>query len=379
VFSLGHSYAVGLNRRLPHEMARAAGGRWEVVAAAPSFVHGDMRPIPLEAFPGEACRLEKVRAYLTSRPHLLAYGRRLRSLLRERWDIVHCWEEPYVLAGFQVSRWAENRRVVFYTHQNLDKWYPPPFGWFEKTAIQCSAGWIAGGHTVRDTLASRTVYANRPHEVIPLGVDLDVFHPDGKAGAAVRLKLGWEQPGPPVVGYLGRFIPEKGVRLLMRSLEAIASPWRALFVGAGPLEAELRAWAERFPDRVRVVTGVPHNEVPSYLNAMDVLAAPSQTTPRWREQLGRMLIEGFSCGIPVVGSDSGEIPFVLGDAGRVVQEADGASWTATLGELLESPRIRAELATRGQERARSRFAWPVIARQHLAFFEQLVQQRPTRG
>ena len=51
---------------------------------------------------------------------------------------------------------------------------------------------------------------------------------------------------------------------------------------------------------------------------MDVMCAPSQTTPKWREQFGRMLIEAFASGVPVVGSDSGEIPFVIDEAGVLV-------------------------------------------------------------
>ncbi len=76
------------------------------------------------------------------------------------------------------------------------------------------------------------------------------------------------------------------------------------------------------PGRVRVLTGVAHDDVPEHLNAMDLLCAPSQTTTRWREQFGRMLIEAMACGVPVVASRSGEIPHVVGDAGLVVDEAD---------------------------------------------------------
>ena len=88
--------------------------------------------------------------------------------------------------------------------------------------------------------------------------------------------------------------------------------------------------------------------------------------------------EGFACGVPVVGSDSGEIPHVLGDAGLVVGEADRAAWQRTLTEVLESPARRRELAARGLHRARDRFAWPVIARQHLDFFEEVLAGRKAR-
>jgi glycosyltransferase involved in cell wall biosynthesis len=120
-----------------------------------------------------------------------------------------------------------------------------------------------------------------------------------------------------------------------------------------------------------VVTGVPHDRVPGYLNAMDVLAAPSRTTPRWREQLGRMLIEAFACGVPVVASDSGEIPAVVADAGVVLPEADEGRWAADLGAVLGDAGRRAELRGRGLDRA-GRYAWPAVAREHLAFFDRLL-------
>ncbi len=372
LLTVGHSYVVALNRRLADEMARAGAGRWEVTAVAPRFMVGDLRPIWLEPLPKEADRLHPVRMYGSRFPHVMAYGRELRSLLRGGWDLVHMWEEPYVLAGFQVCRWTPAATpLVFWTAQNLSKRYPPPFDWFERYCVRRCAGWLACGQTVVDTLGPRG-YAAKPHRILPLGVDVEVFRPDPAAGAAVRRSLGWAEGGPPVVGYLGRFVPEKGVRLLTRVLDRVSTPWRALFVGGGRLERELRAWAARHGDRVRVVTGVPHDGVPRHLNAMDVLAAPSQTTRRWREQLGRMLIEAFACGVAVLGSDSGEVPHVIADAGLVVPEADEAAWEAALAHLLDSPARRADLAARGLARARDLYAWPVIARRHLDFFEEIL-------
>lgn len=372
LLTIGHSYVVGLNRRLPHELARAGAGKWEVTAVAPEFIHGDLRPISLEAFPNEANRLVSVRAYLTRRPHVMAYGRSLRRLFAEPWDLIHCWEEPYIVAGGQIARWAGRRRLVYYTFQNISKRYWPPFNWIEQSSLARSAGWLAAGHTVEAALADRCGYAAKPHRVIPLGVDVDAFRPDPTAGAQIRRSLGWTEPGAPVIGYLGRFIAAKGLPMLMAALDSIRTPWRALFVGGGPMEAELRLWAGRFADgRVQLVTGVPHDAVPQYLNAMDALVAPSQTTPKWKEQLGRMLIEAMACGVAVIGSDSGEIPHVIGTSGLVVAEADPAAWTRAIGDLSESPVRRAQLAAAGLDRARTEFAWPVIARKHLEFFDEL--------
>jgi glycosyltransferase involved in cell wall biosynthesis len=375
LLTVAHSYVVALNRRLAHEMARAGAGRWEVTAVAPRFVHGDLRPIELEPHPDDRLlRLERLGLAFSKRIHLAVYGLRLRRLLAEGWDLVHCWEEPYVLAGAQVALLTpRGTPLVFWTAQNIAKVYPPPFGWLERYCLWRSAGWLACGQSVVEALLPRG-YDTRPHRVLPLGVDLERFRPDPEAGTARRASLGWSQGGPPVVGYLGRFVPEKGVRVLVRALDGLTTRWRALFVGGGPLEPELRAWAGGRPEQVRVVTGIPHDSVPAYLNAMDVLCAPSQTMPRWREQLGRMLIEAFACGVPVVGSDSGEIPHVLRDAGVVVGQDDLAAWARTLEGLLESPARRRELAERGSSRARD-FSWPAVARQHLDFFEQLTSER----
>jgi glycosyltransferase involved in cell wall biosynthesis len=303
----------------------------------------------------------------------MAYGRTVRRLLAESWDVVHCWEEPYVTAGFQVALWTAPRvPFVFWSAQNLSKRYPPPFRWFERYCLRRCAGWQACGQTVVDALGPRG-YAARPHRVLPLGVDLQVYRPDAAAGAAVRRALGWEVDGPPVVGYLGRFVPEKGLGVLTAGLDAQQTPWRALLVGGGKSETQLRTWAGKYADgRVRIVTGVAHDAVPTFLNAMDLLVAPSQTTPRWREQFGRMLIEAMACGVCVVGSDSGEIPFVIGEAGLVVGEVDLLGWTRALDELMNSPPRRAELAARGRERAATEYAWPVIARRHLEFYEAIL-------
>src|SRR5262245_30408961 len=97
---IGHSYVVALNRRLAHELARAGRGQWDVTVATPSFLHGDLRPVSLEAIPDEPCRLEAVNVYASRKIHLMAYGRRTRQLLASGWDLVHAWEEPYILSGF---------------------------------------------------------------------------------------------------------------------------------------------------------------------------------------------------------------------------------------------------------------------------------------
>jgi phosphatidylinositol alpha-1,6-mannosyltransferase len=371
LLTIGHSYVVATNRRLAHEMAVQGKGRWEVTAVAPAKLAGDLREVALEPMSDEANALRAVDVKIGAIPHLRFY-RRLRSVLADAWDVVHIWEEPYVVACAQIAAAAPaSARVVPATFQNIVKRYPLPFRYLERRVMQRANGWIAFGHTVHEALCTKTEYTARPSRVISPGVDVDRMRSDPDAGADVRRHLGWGNDIP-IVGYLGRFVPEKGLTTLMQALEAVRTPWRALFVGGGPMEDDLKAFAAARPDRVRILTGVRHEQVPQHLNAMDMLCAPSETTSRWREQFGRMLVEAMACGVPVIASRSGEIPYVVDEAGILVEERHVPQWTAAIEQVLGDAGKRRDLSARGLARVHERFALPVVARAHLDFFEELM-------
>ena len=375
LLTIGHSYVVAQNRRLAHEMARQGRDEWEVTAAAPAVLPGDLRRIHLEPIAGESCHLRSLGVRFASLPHVRRYDSALRTLMRERWDVVHVWEEPYVCAGAQIVRLApQSSCVIPATFQNIDKQYPPPFDYLERRSMRRAGAWIAFGQTVHDALSRRPEYATKPSRIISPGVDTASFHPDPGRRVCIRADLRWTD-GVPVVGFAGRFVDAKGVRVLVAALERIRTPWRALFVGGGPLEPDLRGFAARHRGRVAVKTNIPHGDIPAYLNAMDVLCVPSQTRTTWREQFGRVLIEGMASGVPIVASNSGEIPFVVGDAGMIVAEADVRAWARALEAALANDQWRADSAVQGQARVAERFALPVVARAHLAFFDELMANR----
>ncbi len=378
LLTIGHSYCVRRNRELADALQSAGGDGWRVTVAAPDRFPGDLGPIVTERDASERAGLQTLPVLRAERIHLMRYGRGLRDLLARPWDVVHCWEEPYILAAAQIARaTGRDSALVYASFQNIAKRYPLPFRALERYSMKRARGWVAFGRSIEAALLPRAIYAARQHAVIPFGVDVARFTPDAAAGAALRSRMEWDAEGPPIVGYLGRFVDAKGLGLLTDALDALwreGTAWRALFVGGGPWEPRLQAFAGRHGDRVRILTGVPHDAVPDHLRAMDILCVPSQTTPEWREQFGRMIIEAFACGVPVIGSDSGEIPNVVGDAGRIVGERDLPGWTRTLAELLTDTAGRHALGARGRMRAEATFAWPVVARQHLAFFDQVLNR-----
>jgi glycosyltransferase involved in cell wall biosynthesis len=373
LLTIGHSYCVGLNRRLGWSIGLASKGAWEVTMVAPAAFAGDNGPIRLTRDEHDSGDLRAVAVHWARHIHLMWYGSGLADVVREKpWDLVHYWEEPYILAGAQIAaQCGAGRPAVFSTFQNVAKRYPFPFSRMEQFCVDRSAGWIASGQTVLESRLERG-YGRRPHRTIPLGTDLQEFAPRPEARPAVWSSLGWQEPGAPVVGFLGRFVEEKGLRVLTQALDRCAQPWRALFVGSGPLESFLRKWSGRYGDRVRIATGIAHSDVARYLNAMDLLCAPSQSAPHWREQFGRMLIEAFACGVPVIASDSGEIPFVAGTAARILPERDIGAWAAEIDQVLHDPVERKRMSAAGLARAHEEYDWLKIGQRHVEFFDSLL-------
>ncbi len=278
-------------------------------------------------------------------PHLLHYSGAARAA-GWSWDVVHCWEEPYVAAGAQVAqprRPPASFRDVSEPRQALSA----PVR-LRTRVMRRADGWIAFGQTVHDAPRREAPLRGKPSRVIPPGVDVERFRPDAARAAYAlgwvdRRRAGGRFPRPVRAG--------KGAPRPDAALEPPVSP------GARCSSAADR-WkpicgVRRRASRPRACHRVAHDEVPAYLNAMDLLCAPSRTTPRWREQFGRMLIEAMACGVPVVASHSGEIPHVVGDAGVIVDEADVARWTEAIERLLATIRdLRRDLAPRPRARAR---------------------------
>jgi glycosyltransferase involved in cell wall biosynthesis len=374
LLTIGHSYVVAQNRRLAHEMARAGRGEWQVTAAAPVRLRGDLRDIELEPIPDEACAVVPLDVRFGSYAHLRMYGRQLHVLLRQPWDVIHCWEEPYVIAAAQIARLAQRpARFVPATFQNIGKNYPLPVRVLESRVMARADAWIAFGRAAYAVQRDRPGYASKPARTLSPGVDIATFHPELSDRHRTRERFGWG-PNDVVVGFVGRFVEEKGVDTLLQAFSRASGRWHLLFVGGGALASHIQSVREQHPGRVCVVDAPAHDDVPRYLRAMDVLCAPSRTTARWKEQFGRMLIEAMACGVPVIASDSGEIPHVVQDAGMIVPERDPARWAETIDRVSADDALRADLSTRGMARARAEFAWPVVARRHLDFFEEVLSR-----
>lgn len=167
-----------------------------------------------------------------------------------------------------------------------------------------------------------------------------------------------------VIGFAGRVCEEKGWKVLLRVLLTLPDNFKCVLAGDGPQLDEFRTRMNQSDLQGRVFyTGLlPRPELWRFYRALDCLVLPSLTTPRWKEQFGGVLADGMAMGLPLVGSDSGAIPEVIGPAGLTVPENVPEALAAALRQLHEHPDLRRKFSAAGRERFQTEFAIPAYAR-----------------
>src|SRR5579884_1174035 len=332
----------------------------EAIGAAPAGWREGGRILPLEQDDGEAA-LRITRMRLNGHFHLHWYPDIPRLLDEIQPDILHMDEEPYNVATYHAVRSARRKGVpaLFFTWQNLLRRYPPPFRWIEKAVYGTCQHAIAGSADAAHVLRSKDY---RGHiTVIPqFGVDPNVFSPAAPPGGAFR------------IGFFNRLVLGKDPLLLLRAFERLPAETELVIVGDGPLSAEVQEAAIPLAGRVSILPRVPSSEMPDLMRSVHVVALPSRTMANWKEQFGRVIMEAMAAGVPVIGSDSGEIPHVIGDAGIVVPEQDEEALYRALWRLLEDPALRADLAGRGRARVLERFTHARIAEQTAGVYHDVL-------
>ncbi len=351
---ISHSCVVNVNQRLYVQLAQDFPDL-ELLLITPerwwAHLTGSM---DFSVLPGAEEFVHPLPVHWRGQIHLHWYvRRRLQFLLNTfRPQVVLVDEEPYSLAGFQGGRLAHrlSAKLLLYTKQNLLRFYPPPFCWTQS--------WLLGhaNHMLAVSSECETVLRRRgysgPVTILPHGVDTQVFTPG--SSPALRQKLGLTAP---VIGYAGRLEQRKGIMDLLEAVHLLCgergNTFNLLIVGNGPLRRQVERFTARClaPGQAVHVGYVAHDDMPQYFRAMDVLVLPSLTTPRWKEQFGRVLLEALACGVPAVGSDSGYIPTLIErtGGGLVFREGEARDLADKLAWLLDHSEEAQVMVQRGRE------------------------------
>ncbi len=298
------------------------------------------------------------------------YYRGLENVIREfKPHVFNVEEEHYSIVTWQAYRLALKyaARPMFYTWQNIYKKYPAPFRAIEQFVFKHSLAAVVGNGEAGEILRRKGYQG--PLECLPqMGVNENLFpvrYRSRDEKDALKMSLGLN-PTLPWVLYCGRLVEEKGITTLIEAVARLSHKGQTIGVvilGNGPEAATLQTVAQKLPAAVDIkfVSGVPSDQVPTWMGAADILCLPSLTRSHWKEQFGRVLVEAMASSTVVVGSSSGEIPQVIGDAGLIFPENDPHQLSDCLEVLTTQPQLYESMKTKGLERVKAHYTNQVIA------------------
>jgi glycosyltransferase involved in cell wall biosynthesis len=287
----------------------------------------------------------------------------------------------FVIAGVLLARALRVPLILEYNASEVwmaQHWDPVRFlPWIraaEDVALAGASTVVVVSEPLKDELIARGMPAGRIF-VNPNGVDASKFSPLCGGGQEIRRQFGFE-PRHLVAAFAGTFSYWHGVEVMQDAIAELLSQQRAnaaqnsedgnlrfLLIGKGPLQAAIRRALREYEERGWVVFPgtVPHEQMPAYLNAADVLLSPHVPMPDGRPFFGSptKLFEYMAMGKAIVASRLDQIEAVLENdrTAILVQPGDAKELAAAILTMGASPDLRARLGRNAREAALANHTW----------------------
>lgn len=297
-------------------------------------------------------------------------GRQLRRLLlAEPWSLVHAHLfAANLVAGATLMTLPPIRRPPFVLAEHAmaerwGRWTLCVYRWLQRSAALV----LVPSQASAASYVAHGIGADRI-KVVPNGIDVHGFDQVDRARARIRLRQQWHIP-PDVclVGTVCRLEAVKGLPILLEAVEKL--PVHLVIAGDGPERACLTSiiQARQLDDRVRLLGSCL--EVPELLAALDVFALPS-----YSESFGIAIAESLLTGTPVVATDVGGIPEVIGRGGyaRLVPPGDPSALAEAIQWMIDHPGEAQAQARQGRAFVHRKFSLEVVVEQQHAIYQQLL-------
>ena len=250
----------------------------------------------------------------------------------------------------------------------------------EAEVIGCSDAILAS--STAESAQLEQLYGADPDriEIVPPGVIHAFFSPGPRQGARAALAHLDLGDGPMVL-FVGRIQPLKGLDVAVRALGALEDPRAVLVVVGGASGRDGRREVERIgkraaslgvADRIRFADPQPHHMLSTYYRAADVVLVPSRS-----ESFGLVALEAAACGTPVVAAAVGGLRTLVehGRTGFLVEGRDPEVFAAYTEQILDNPALGRELADAAASRALN-FTWSTAAARLRRIYADLTARSP---
>ncbi len=298
----------------------------------------------------------------------LTTGRRLRSrieavLREEGTELVHVQGGLAPVLGLLAPFAA--RRLDLPVVATFHTWFPGSVGLrLFRALLQREMDRLAAAIAVSEpVIEANSRYFTRDWDIIPNGVDVRLFYPDGRRPTDAL-------EGSPRLLFLGRLDPRNGLDTILAAMPSILARFpraQLTVVGDGPLRAHYRRLAQPLGDRVKFVGQVYH-ERRDYYATSDLYLCPTR-----RASFGITLLEAMACGRPIVASDIIGFRELVGPVGcaELVPADDAEAWANAVTALLADPGRRQAMGAVGLAAA-AQYAWPQVTRQVLDVYQRVM-------
>lgn len=177
-----------------------------------------------------------------------------------------------------------------------------------------------------------------------VGVNSDIYFTDEQSRKNIRKKYGFNK-NEFVFGSVSRIEFQKGVYDIIDALP-VNGRWRFMMIGSGKEEIQItKVIKERGLQEKVVLTGgiKDGQDVAHYMNALDCLVHFPKTTKKWVDTFPLAVVEAMAIGLPIIGSDSGVIPYQLGEQGIIVPEGDTKALKEAMQNMIKNPKHAKEI------------------------------------
>ncbi len=314
---------------------------------------------------------------------LWGLSRVLKSL---SFDVILVEAEPWSWIRWQT--WVLKRihcpRTLFgeFTWENLPR--PGIKGKILSLIYRCAAKTtdfvIAGNQDAKQLFQKSGLWEKKILVAPQLGIDPLVYHPVTPE-TKTQLRVDQSLPGDSkLIGFVGRFIEEKGILDLIQAVEFARetdSSIHLALLGSGPLENPIKSFQNQH-NWIHLLPPRPHNDVPRFLQSLDLLVLPSKTVQTaqktWKEQFGHVLIEAMSCGIAVIGSNSGAIPEVIQDHELIFTERNSFELNNLVFKLMSNKGLRSKKINALLMHSNTNYTHSSIAINYFEFLRKLIYE-----